>query len=313
MLPIIKILRLPNLAIIAITQIFIRYFVIEPLLNANGFVLVLSNFHFILIIISTVFIAAGGYIINDYYDLKIDLINKPQKARLNMQLSRQTTMALYYILTFTGILGGIYVFTVNGLRSINFIFIIIAGLLWFYTATYKKQFIIGNLIVAVLTAMVPFIVFLCDGITLINIYKEFRINLIFIKLALYITLTYSVFAFLLTLIREIIKDCEDYEGDLIDDRKTIPLILGTNNAKFIISALIIIVEIIVIYILIKYLLSVSFIIFSLLFILLPANYLLFMIIKAKEKSHYHKASILSKIIMAAGIVSTILIKYHILA
>src|SRR6056297_2955401 len=157
-----SLIRLPNLLIIALTQFAMRYLIVEPLLPSPSFTLQFDDLHFMLLVMGTIFIAAAGYIINDYFDIRTDRINKPAKVVVGETIDRRTAMILHSLLNILGIGIGVYLSLHIGILALSFIFFFTAGLLWFYSTNYKRQFLIGNLIVAFLTAMVPFIVVLFE-------------------------------------------------------------------------------------------------------------------------------------------------------
>ena len=157
-----QLIRWPNLIIIIITMIAIRYGVEYPFLKFNGFEFQFSSIKFILLILSVVLIAAGGYAINDYFDRKIDLLNKPDKVVVGTHFDSRKAMTIHNLFTFIGLIIGLYLSYDIGYISFSFIFAIITGALWFYSTVYKRQLIVGNIIIALLTAVVPFMVLLYD-------------------------------------------------------------------------------------------------------------------------------------------------------
>ncbi|HUW93443.1 MAG TPA: UbiA family prenyltransferase, partial [Bacteroidales bacterium] len=168
-----RLIRLSNLIIVALTMMLMRYAVIRPLLNAlpvelSDAPLVLTRmtfqlgwFDFMMLVLSTVLITAGGYVINDYFDIRTDLINRGSVIVGNT-ISRRMAMLYHNIFSFLGVAGGFYVSARIGYFWLGTIFLLVSGLLYFYSVTYKRQFLIGNLIVAFMTAMVPFMVVLFD-------------------------------------------------------------------------------------------------------------------------------------------------------
>ena len=313
---IIELIRLPNLLIIAFTQYAMRYLIMEPLLPSASFSLQFSNLHFFLLVMSTLFIAAAGYIINDYFDTRTDRINKPDKVVGGVSVDRRTAMTLHTIFNVIGVCIGIYLSIHIGIISMAFIFFLAAGLLWFYSTNYKRQLLIGNLTVAFLTAMVPLIVVLFE-IPMLN--KEYgtimlqynsSFNYIFIWVA-----GFSIFAFLTTLIREIIKDTEDFEGDAAYGMKTLPIVAGISLTKTILSLLITGTVFLLIFILVKFIIFsgertdyISLAYFAA-FLIIPFFVLLTLILIAREKADYHRASLLIKIIMLFGVMYSFVVYY----
>jgi 4-hydroxybenzoate polyprenyltransferase len=172
-------IRWQNLLIVILTMFLMRYAVIEPVISEVGIVLIngsggestmtlqFSLFNFILLVAATVFITAGGYVINDYFDIQTDLINKG-RVIVGTRIQRRQAMMLHNIFNIAGVSIGFYISWKSGYFLMGVMFLIVSGLLYFYSASYKRQFLIGNLIVAVLTAMVPLLVGFYEwpGITL---------------------------------------------------------------------------------------------------------------------------------------------------
>ncbi len=311
-----ELIRLPNLLIIAFTQYAMRYLIMEPLLPSASFSLQFSNLHFFLLVLSTLFIAAAGYIINDYFDTRTDRINKPDKVVVGVSVNRRTAMTLHTIFNVIGVGIGIYLSIHIGIISLSFIFFLAAGLLWFYSTNYKRQFLIGNLTVSFLTAMVPLIVVLFE-IPMLN--KEYgtimlqyssSFNYIFIWVA-----GFSIFAFLTTLIREIIKDTEDFEGDAAYGMKTLPIVAGISLTKTILGLLITGTVFLLSFILVKFIMFsgertdyISLTYFAA-FLIIPFVILLTLILIAREKADYHRASLLIKLIMLFGVMYSFVVYY----
>ena len=155
MTALLRLIRYRNLIIIALTQYMMRYFVIWPILKVNGFELQMDRWHFLLLVLSALLITAAGYVINDYFDTRTDMLNRPETVVVGRSVSRRSAMLLHIILNIAGVGLGIYLSLYIGILSLGVAYLLAAGLLWFYSTTYKRQFLIGNLIVAVFTAMVP--------------------------------------------------------------------------------------------------------------------------------------------------------------
>ncbi|MEX0981442.1 MAG: geranylgeranylglycerol-phosphate geranylgeranyltransferase [Bacteroidales bacterium] len=316
MIYIMKLIRLPNLLIIAFTQFAMRYLIMEPLLPSAGFSLQFGDLHFMLLVIATMFIAAAGYIINDYFDTRTDRINRPEKVVVGVLVNRRTAMTLHVIFNFIGVGIGVYLSFYIKLPALSFIFFLTAGLLWFYSTNYKRQFLIGNVTVAFLTAMVPLIVVLFE-IPMLN--REYGMTMLqsnsnFNKIFIYVA-GFSIFAFITTLIREIIKDAEDFEGDAAYGMKTLPIVAGSRITKVVLSILIAGTISLLIFILVKFIMFssdepdyISMIYFAA-FLIIPLFILFTLVIVASDKSGYHRASVLVKVIMLFGILYSGIVYY----
>ncbi|NJO93104.1 MAG: UbiA family prenyltransferase [Chloroflexia bacterium] len=124
------------------------------------FVLQMSEFDFFILMLATVCLTAAGYVINDYFDTKTDSLNRPKTVIVGKSISRRSAMAIHIVLNAIGVIGGFYASWKVGHPKFGFIFVLAAGILWYYSTTYKRQFLVGNLIVSLLTAMVPLMVIL---------------------------------------------------------------------------------------------------------------------------------------------------------
>jgi 4-hydroxybenzoate polyprenyltransferase len=306
-----KLLRLQNLLIVAITQYLMRFAIIRPILTLKNFELQFSEFDFFILVLSTVCLTAAGYVINDYFDTKTDAFNKPEKVVVGRSISRRGAMALHVVLNIIGVLGGFYVSYKVGHIKFGFIFILITGILWYYSTSYKRQFLVGNLLVSIVTAMVPFMVIIYELPMLNKQYGDLLIaqntNL---NVVLYWISAFSFFAFITTLIREIIKDTEDFEGDSAYGRNTLPIILGINYTKLIILVLVSATLAAFVLIYLRYLHgSVLTFWYLLLVQIIPFLYLIYRIIIAKSKKDYHFASSLMKYIMLGGLLYSLVAGY----
>jgi len=287
----------------------IRYGVEYPFLKFNGFEFQFPLFKFILLILSVVLIAAGGYAINDYFDRKIDLLNRPDRVVVGTHFDSRNAMTIHNLFTFIGLMIGLYLSYDIGHLNFSFIFAIITGALWFYSTIYKRQLIVGNIIIAILTAIVPFMVPLYD-LPLINQYY----NLVFVKnpqyviemrYMMYAVFIFSGFAFLSTLVREIIKDMEDANGDEAFKRRTIPIVWGNAVAKSI--AIVLIIATIVSLALIYFVFTQNMLslIYLLVFLIAPMFALIYFLIKANDAKDFLFCSQLQKIIMLIGLLYVI--------
>lgn len=318
-----KLVRWPNLLIIAVTQYVIRYCIILPMLKINGFALQFSSFDFFCLVLSTISIAAAGYVINDYFDTKTDSINRPHKIIVGKYISRRAAILIHTVLNVLGVFLGFYIsFRIHHI-VLGIVFPLIAGILWFYSTTYKRNFLIGNFIVAFLTACVPLLVAVYDIPPINRAYSQIllqsgsNLNYIFNW-----ALVFSYFAFLLNLNREIIKDVEDFEGDQAFGRNTLPIVLGIKWTKVIITLLNAVIIFSLFFFYWKYLkikfdgtvdfISLFYFMFLLVFPLLIVTY---KILTAKGKSDYHAGNIITKFVMLFGllyaVVADLIISYSI--
>jgi 4-hydroxybenzoate polyprenyltransferase len=313
---ILLLIRFPNLVIIAATQYAMRYLIMEPLLPSEEFDLQFGDLQFFLLVLSTVFIAAAGYIINDYFDTRADLINKPARVVVGVEIGRRVAMILHAMLNIIGVAIGIYLGFYVNLPALSIVFLLATGLLWFYSTNYKRQFLVGNLSVAFLTGLVPLMVVLFE-IPLLNVrygqemlLHNASFNYIFAWVG-----GFSFFAFLTTLIRELIKDAEDFEGDAAYGMRTVPIVLGSLWTRVIVVGLIFFAIFILLYLLLKYIMfsvvppDYFSLTYFIVLLLAPLLLLALQVITAKEKKHYHRASTLIKLIMLTGILYSGMVFY----
>lgn len=234
-----KLVRFPILVLIAAIQYSVRFFVLQPMLEINGFELLMGDFHFALLVLSSVLIAAGGYSINDYFDAKVDRLNKPKLVVLDRIIKRRVAMALHIGMTAIGFILATFVSYKVGMWKMNTIFLFIIFALWFYSTNLKHIFLAGNLIIALLAAFVPFIVGLFEIPLQNQAHPEIISELGFsiFNIPAYWILGYSFLFGFLTLIREITKDIIDIKGDKTFGSNTIPIALGVKSTKGLLIAL----------------------------------------------------------------------------
>jgi 4-hydroxybenzoate polyprenyltransferase len=311
-----RLIRMPNLLIVALTMILMRYSVIRPLLNSlpvelkeapyllTRMTFQLGWFDFMILVLSTVCITAGGYVINDYFDIRTDLINRG-KVIVGNTIPRRVAMLYHNIFNFMGVAGGFYVSAKIGYFWLGTLFLLVSGLLYFYSATYKRQFLIGNIIVALLTAMVPFIVVLFDAPPVYRLYSASTISFPGVAMLFYWVGGFALFAFMTTLIREIIKDIEDYEGDLTFGRKTLPVVSGIFATRITVIVLSVITIFLLYSIWFRHLSDIATLAYITLFIFAPFIWVMIKVIISKTREDLHRASRIMKVIMLAGILYSV--------
>jgi 4-hydroxybenzoate polyprenyltransferase len=300
---------------IALTQIFLRYFVIQKILIQNNISLELNGFLFYIVVFSTVLIAAAGYIINDYFDVKTDLINRPQTVVLDRVIKRRWAIILHITFTALGIFLGMFAALKTGYLRLAIFHFVAAALLWFYSTHFKKQLLVGNIIVSILSASVAFIPFVYEMGIMQKIHYNF--NSIYshvIFSCLKITFIFALFAFLTSMAREIIKDMEDYKGDAAMGGRTMPIVWGISASKLSAFFLIIISNIlllVVIYNSFKFyrvILSVANI-YIIAALIIPLGILSVLILKAATSPQFKRASLFLKFVMLMGLSFSIIFYY----
>lgn len=298
-----KLIRWQNLLFIVITQILYEYCIYLPIYKSH------SSQQLGLIILASVLIAAAGYIINDYFDLNIDQINKPDRVIVNNAVSRR--WAIFWHLVFS--LLGLF-FTVLALPPSLFWYLILANLLsilllWLYSTNFKKQLLIGNVIISILTSWVILILFFSKTpLSVNNIisadHKEIRL--------FRITLLYAGFAFIISLIREVLKDMEDRVGDARYGCRTMPIVWGLPVSKVFVAVWIIVLAGTLV-ILQLYVLAYGWwlsIVYCLLAIVAPLLMVLSKLKAAQTQQDFHLLSRYVKGIMFTGILSMLFFYYY---
>jgi len=270
----IRLTRFWNLVIIGMAQYFTAFFLIGRFTLTDWKLLVLST--------STIFIAAAGYIINDYYDVKIDLINKPERVVVGKSITRRYAILFHTFLSLSGTALGFLLSWQIGV--INFFS---AFLLWLYSNHLKRQPFIGNLAVALLTGL---------SIALLN--WLYHSNVVLVNV-------YASFAFFMTLVREIIKDMEDFKGDNSYGCRTLPIIWGNRKTKAFLYGLITVFVLSVV--LIHFFSTPLPIYYFLGFLFAPLVFLVYRLAYADTKIDFYNLSTLCKFIMLLGILSMALI------
>jgi 4-hydroxybenzoate polyprenyltransferase len=300
-------------------MVLMRYAVLSSLISKIGVILLkgtgeevpmtlqFSLPEFILLVAATVFLTAGGYVINDYFDIKTDLINKG-KVIVGTRIPRRQAMMWHNIFNIAGVSTGFYISWKAGYFWLGTMFLVVSGLLYFYSASYKRQFLIGNLVVATLVAMVPLLVVIYEWPALFRYYTINAVSLPEINFIFYWVAGFSLFAFLTTLTREIIKDIEDFEGDIAYGRNTVPVFLGILPAK-IISVSLVSVTIALLYLTwYLYVNDVITLIYLSAAIVLPLAYVIFKVVISSDRKQMHSASSIMKVVMLNGILYSLVVK-----
>jgi 4-hydroxybenzoate polyprenyltransferase len=295
-----KLIRWPNLFFIFLTQVLFRFFVLRYVYNGTGQeTYKLSLFLFFLLATASIFIAAAGYIINDYFDLKIDLVNKPTKLIIDRYIKRRWAIALHLIFSGLGLLISIYVgFKLHNFYMPFFNLLAIVAL-WFYSTTFKKKLLVGNIIISLLTAWVIFVLTVSEyrfSATPQQSYWKHIIKFSFI---------YGGFAFIISIIREVIKDMEDLTGDSKYGCTTMPIVWGLPASKVFVAVWLIVVICAAMAIQI-YVIQLGWwpsAVYSLLTIIIPLVWVLRKLYFAQSPADFHKLSNAVKVVMLTGILS----------
>ena len=297
-----KIIRLPNLLIVVLTQFVLEYLVLTPNLDKAGLSPLLDPAHFGLLVLTTVLIAAAGYIVNDLEDYELDVINKPQKVIIGEKISVTTATGLYWLLVVIGFAIALYLaFYVSNLKLVLLYPAATLGL-WVYSKFLKRKVLSGNIIVSLFVAFVAGIVLFAERE---NFFRMGHDEGLLIQTVFG---AYLAFAFLANMMREIIKDMEDKKGDESNGCRTLPIVYGNQTAKlvgsFLGSLLLIMLGFALYFLWVNQHRFAAF--FALLTIISPLIFLLSTLQKAQTKEDFRVLSKLIKIIMLFGLVLLII-------
>lgn len=232
-----RLLRWPNLLIIFFTQAAVWACVIQPLGEGS---LALDRYHFIFLSASTVAIAAAGYLINDYFDIRIDAVNHPEKFILEKKIHRRIAIILHSALNALGLLLALIVARRSGRLWPVGVPVVCTTLLWFYSTHFKQRFVVGNVVVAILTALAVLILLFFEPALLRLLTEPALTGGEATPTAVnpaYIVAGYAYFAFVLTWMREIVKDMEDIRGDSAEHCDTMPIRWGLLRSSRVTQAL----------------------------------------------------------------------------
>ncbi len=283
---------------IIIAQVLIKYALLEPF----DVLTTLNTFGFSILLIATLCIAAAGNIINDIYDVETDSINKPNKVIIGKYVSENVAYNLFFALNIIGIILGFYLSNTVGKSSFFAIFVIISMTLYVYASYLKGTVLFGNIIISFLVAMSIIIVGIFDLLPAI-IPQNRETQLTFLD----IIFDYAIFAFLVNLVRELIKDIQDIDGDYKSGMNTLPIVIGRERSNKIAFAVSMIPTGAVIYFIVTYLYKQPIAIgFFLLFVIAPLIYATIKIFGASNNFHYKHISLVYKLVMFFGILSLLL-------
>lgn len=297
-----RLFRVVNLLIMALIMYFFRYFLFESALNFENLASPLSDLQFGLLVGMFVLLAAGGYALNDYYDIGMDEINNPEKTVLRKKLPLSAGQNWFFILTAAGLVVGFILAFMLKATSLYFMPIFIAALYWFYSTKYKREFLSGNLVVSFMAALNVGIIYLYYIMAFIN---AGIIPVVMMPYINTIMLIFVAFAFYVTFIREVVKDIPDMKGDKEFDCSSIPIRYGIKTTRIVLLAMAaVLLAALAVFAYYSNQLSKSYLTYYILVLLVPFwIYVIRSIWVAKEKKDFSELATLIKIFMVAGVVS----------
>ena len=305
MIHFLNLIRWKNLIMIALVQILIKHALLLPFYERNEVTITLSPLAFFLLVLATVCIAAGGYVINDIYDIKTDEVNKPDKVIVGKHISEKVALRLFIILNVIGVGLGVYLSNGIGKSGFFVIFFIASALLYIYSSYLKQMLLVGNIIVSLVVSLSILLVGIFELLPVI-IDNNRAIQIFFFK----IILDYAIFAFMINLIRELVKDIEDIDGDHKAGMQTLPIVLGRDRATKIVFFLSLIPLFVVIYYVINNFFRQQLLVgYFLVLVIAPLIYVTIKLFNAEQKSHYQHISLILKLVMLTGMFSLLLYKF----
>ena len=300
-----KLIRFQNLLMLALMQLVFRY----GFLELQNIPLALADWQFYILVLATVCIAAGGYIINNIVDVETDTENKPENVIVGKFISETKAYNLYIGFTVVGVAMGFYLANLIGKPSFASLFIIIAATLYFYATSLKQSLLIGNFIVALLLSVSVVIVGIFDLYPV-----TFEENRPVMGLLFGILLDYALFAFIINFIREIVKDLQDVNGDLNQGMNTLPIVFGVKKTTKLVFVLGFVPIICIVYYINANLFASGLLyatVYGLVFILAPLLYFSTKIWSAATSQDFQHLSTVLKWILFFGILSIGIINLNI--
>jgi 4-hydroxybenzoate polyprenyltransferase len=296
-----RLIRLPNLIIVAVTQGLIYYQLLQLTFRKYSLSGTFSSFEYVLFAVATILITASGYIINDIYDIETDRINKPDKRIIQVHLSVSNAWKIYISIILTGAFISLYLAVQRYDLFYWFIYPVAIFLLYGYSRWFKGIPYLGNIIVSLFCAAVPGIFFLSEA----SVLKELKIRDLTSFLPLHtLLLSYVKFAFLTNLYREIVKDLQDETGDKLANIQTAAVYFGKKTTKFVALFIALIISIVIIYTFSQAIFSNIPYLFAVqcLLIQMPLSVSIIKLIQAKNDKAFRNVGLWIKLIMINGLI-----------
>ncbi len=297
-----QLVRLPNVLIVVLTMYLMRWSIVKPILYLLGFDPAMPEWSFALLVLSTALITAAGNVINDFHDIKADRVNNPGRVVIDRFVSRRQAILSHIVLNTLGVIIGIFVIFYHWIPWLVLVYLLVPAFLWLYSLSLKHQPLIGNLMVSILTAMVPLLVLLFEYPLLVEEHATVITQdpNIFKPIIYWIGL-FSLFAFLTNLIRELIKDGQDVEGDSEIGSKTLAIVLGLQRLKALVFVLAAVTLIFLGIIFMMFLRDQISLVFFTVFLLIPFILLGWKVLHVKSPSDWKPISFLAKLVMLFGL------------
>ena len=301
-----KLIRFPNLLMLALMQLTVRY----GFLKWQDTPLALNDWQYALLVLATVCIAGGGYVINNIFDQQTDLFNKPETVVVGAKISETQAYNLYAALSISGAAIGFYLSNVINHPGFLLAFILSVATLYLYASSFKQHLLIGNFLVAALMAFSVIIIGLFDLYPLVTPENHLALGVYFDLL-----LDYALFCFMVSLLREIVKDLEDVNGDYNQGMKTLPIVLGVSRTvKVVFGASLIPIAALVYYVKTNYMDNHLYYAaaYTLATVVSPLVYFSIKTWSATSKKDFRDLSTVLKIVLLFGIFSIAAVTFNIL-
>jgi len=290
---------------LALMQLIFRY----GFMKFQQIQLALNDWQYALLVLATVCVAAGGYLINDIFDQETDRENKPGKVIVGNGISEGKAYNYYVALNVIGVGCGFYLSNFIGRPGFSAIFIVIAATLYLYASTFKQSLLIGNIIVALLLSLSVVIIGIYDLFPIITPENKIHLGIIF-----QILLDYAIFTFIINFIREIVKDLEDVNGDRSQGMNTLPIVIGIKKTKMALGILGIVPVVLLLHYIFTYFFSADLLwatIYSLTMLAAPLIYFCIKIWSAATQKEFRHLSGILKLVILFGILSIAIISMNI--
>ncbi len=279
-----SIVRGYNILVLILAQYLASIFILSPRKSVKHVVL---DLHLFFVVVATICVVAGGYIINNFYDAKADKINRPHKADLDSVVQQETKLILYFALNFIGVAFGMLV----SWKAALFFSVYIFGI-WFYSHKLKRYPLTGLIAATVLTILPFFVIFVY--------FKNFS-KIIFV---------HAIFLFLVVMVRELIKDLENIKGAVVNNYKTFPVAYGEKKTKWL-SILLLTITLIPVILLLDYP-AITYMCYYFYVAMVVLILVGFFLLKSNKKRHYTILHNVLKLLLLIGVLSLVFIDTELL-
>lgn len=300
-----KLIRIQNLLMLALMQLVFKY----GFLDLQQIPQALDDFHYWLLVLTTVSLAAAGYIINDVHDRETDLENKPDRVLVSGKVGETAAYNLFFAFSVLGVGLGFYLSNSIGRSGFALLFVVISATLYLYATNFKRTFLVGNFLVAALLALSVFIIAVFDLLPVVTPENRGTMSVYF-----RVILDYAIFAFVINLIREIVKDLEDVNGDYNQGMNTLPIALGVSRTAQVVFWASIAPTAILLHYVNKYYMENQLYwatLYSLIFVIAPMAYFVVKMWSARQKKEFTHLQRVLKLVILFGVLSILVVTLNV--